>query len=147
MLQVGPTYGRKMMTGYLNSKHNTRIGQNRVGDALKVAAPNYHQRRRTNTARQVNPIPYRADYFGEKVHIDQNEKLVMYGVTHVAAIDGHSRFIVAGATMPVKNNIVIYDKVFRYVFCKCGKINKSWNSSILNMPFFYLFISSFLSDQ
>jgi len=61
--------------------------------------------------RAVNLIPYRADYFGHKLHIDQNEKLVMYGVTHVAAIDGHSRYILATSTMPIKNNIVIYDDI------------------------------------
>jgi len=39
----------------------------------------------------VNPVPYRANYFGEKLHFDQNEKLVTYGVTHVLAVDGYSR--------------------------------------------------------
>ena len=39
-------------------------------------------------------MPYRADYFSHKLHIKQNEKLEMYGVTYVTAIDGHSRMIV-----------------------------------------------------
>lgn len=76
--------------------------------------PRNAQRRRQNTAKAVNPIPYRADYFGHKLHMDQNEKLQMYGVTHVVAIDGHSRFVVAYSTMPVKNNMVIYKDVYRY---------------------------------
>ena len=92
-----------------------RIGQNRIGKALATVAQNYYQRRRTTTARLINPIPYRADYFGHKLHIDQNEKLVMYGVVHVVAIDGHSRFIVAGTTMPVKNNVKIYKYIHRYI--------------------------------
>ena len=58
-----------------------------------MAAPQYHQRCQTNTARLTNPIPYKADYFGHKLQIDQNEKLVIYGVTHVTATDGHSRFV------------------------------------------------------
>ena len=62
----------------------------------------------------TNPIPYRANYFDHKLHLDQNEKLKMYGVTHVAAIDDHSRFVVAGATMSRKNNIKIYQDVYRY---------------------------------
>ena len=33
----------------------------------------------------ANPVPYLALSFGHKVHMDQNEKLAMYGVTHVAA--------------------------------------------------------------
>ena len=39
---------------------------------------------------------------GHKLHIDQNEKLVMFGVTHIIAVDGYSKKIVANATMPVK---------------------------------------------
>ena len=84
-----------------------------VASALQVVAPIYHQRRQANTARMINPIPYRADYFEHKLHIDQNEKLVMYGVTHVVAIDGHSRFIPTGSTMPIKNNKTIYKRTFR----------------------------------
>ena len=55
--------------------------------------PHYHQRRQTNTARLTNPITYKVDYFGHKLHIDQNEKLVTYGITHVTAVDGHARFV------------------------------------------------------
>jgi len=101
------------MNGYIRNERQLIISEKRVGVALKAIAPNYHQQRRTNTARQINPIPYRADYFGEKIHFDQNEKLVMYGATHVAAIDGHSRFIVGAATMPIKNNLTIYSEVYR----------------------------------
>ena len=31
----------------------------------------------------TNPVSYRSQYFGEKLHIDQNEKLVMFRVTRV----------------------------------------------------------------
>lgn len=61
----------------------------------------------------MNPVPYSADYMGHKLHIDQNEKMVMFGVTHVAAIDGFSSKIVGHSTMPVKNNLVIYQDVYR----------------------------------
>ncbi|XP_034143354.1 uncharacterized protein LOC114840694 isoform X2 [Esox lucius] len=64
-------------------------------------------------ARNLNPIPYHAEYMGHKIHMDQNEKLVMFGVTHVVAVDGYSGKIVANATMPVKNNLVIYEEVYR----------------------------------
>ena len=43
---------------------------------------------------QTNPIPYQAEYFGHKLHLDQNEKLAMYGVTHVCAIDGYSAKVI-----------------------------------------------------
>jgi hypothetical protein len=49
----------------------------------------------------------RASYFGEKVHMDQNEKLIRYGVKHICCIDGYSCKIVSFASMPIKNNIEI----------------------------------------
>lgn len=57
----------------------------------------------------LNPSPYRAFYYGEKLHLDQNEKIGMYGVTHVVAVDGCSHKIVGFITLPVKNAIAIYD--------------------------------------
>ena len=65
------------------------------------------------TTRSLNPIPYSADYFGHKVHVDQNEKLVLYGVTHICAIDGYSNKIVAFITMPIKNCIEIYSHLYK----------------------------------
>ena len=35
----------------------------------------------------------------------------MYGLTYVIARDGYSGKIVGAATMSIKNNLVIYDKV------------------------------------
>ena len=74
----------------------------------------YQVQRNTNTARQTNPYPYHADYFGHKLHMDQNEILAMYGLTEVSAFDGYSGKIVAFVTMPVKNNALIYENVYRY---------------------------------
>ena len=56
---------------------------------------------------------YTARYFGHKLHLDQNEKLIHYGVTYVLARDGYSGKIVAGALMSVKNNSTIYEQVYR----------------------------------
>ncbi len=63
---------------------------------------------------RTNPIPYEAHYFGHKIHLDQNEKLAMFGTTHVIAVDGYSGKIVGHTTMPVKNNLLIYRDVYRY---------------------------------
>ena len=112
MFKVGPTYGRKTMTGLLASQ-GLRVSQQRVGESLRRMNPTYHHARRTATAKKINPVPYRADHFGHKLHIDQNEKLVMYGVTHICAVDGFSGKIVGFVTMPVKNNIEIYTHFFR----------------------------------
>ena len=63
--------------------------------------------------RSFNPKVHKADYFGHKLHIDQNEKLVIYGVTHVVARDGYSGMNIGYATMAIKNNSTIYEKMFR----------------------------------
>lgn len=101
-----------MMTGLL-AMQGVRVGERRVGQSLQAVNPGYHHARRTATARQTNPIPYHADYFGHKLHIDQNEKLVMFGVTHICAIDGYSSRIVAFLTMPIKNNVEVYTHLFQ----------------------------------
>ena len=38
----------------------------------------------------MNPIPYRVTAHREKLHLDPNEKVIMYEMTHVVAIDGYS---------------------------------------------------------
>ena len=94
-----------MMTGLLSSR-GLHVSQQRV-------SPGYHNARQTETARQTNPIPYHADYVGHKLHIDQNEKLVMYGVTHVTAVDGYSGMILGFVTMPIKNNVEIFENLYK----------------------------------
>lgn len=111
-LQVGPTWGRKMIKGFLKSK-GIDAGDRRVGNALSVVSPVNHTARYANAQRNINPIPYKTDNFGHKLHIDQNEKLAMYGLTHVCASDGCSGKLVSFASMPIKNNCVIYDQVPR----------------------------------
>ena len=97
-----------MMKGYLDSKFTTSVAcEGRVGQSLARVSPIYQHRRQTLTARQTNPHSYIANYYGHKLHIDQNEKLVMYGVTFVCCIDGYSRYIPAFSIMPVENNVVI----------------------------------------
>jgi hypothetical protein len=62
-------------------------------------------------ARNLNPIPYNAQYFGHKLFMDQNEKIGMFGATHVLAVDGYSVEIVAWKGMPVKSSLIIFDCV------------------------------------
>lgn len=111
---VGPSYGRRTLTGLLRSE-GVVVGEQRVRLAMRRVTPLYVERRRQQTYRQFNPRPYYAEYCGHKIHLDQNEKLVRYGVTHVAAADGYSGKLLGIVTMPVKNSIVIYEKLFRYV--------------------------------
>ena len=90
-----------------------RTGSQRVGRSLARVHPAYHERRRTRTERQTNPIPYSSKYFGHTVHIDQNEKLILFGMTRVCAVDGYSGMIVGFATFPIKNNALIYEHLYK----------------------------------
>ena len=101
-----------MLTGYLRSKH-LRVSESYVGKALCKVNPNAQHKRSVNSGRSLNPRVYKADYFGNKLHLDQNEKLAMYGVTHICARDGYSGLITAFLTLPVKNNVEIYEHVYR----------------------------------
>lgn len=100
-----------MMTGHLSSQ-GFLCSEKRVGASLKRVEPHHHAVRQSQAHRRTNPVPYIAHYFGEKLHIDQNEKLVMYGATHVCAIDGFSGKIVGFVTMARKNNILIYEYLY-----------------------------------
>ena len=77
--------------------------------------PVYIEHRCRNTYHQINPVPYYAQYYGHKLHIDQNEKLIQFGVTHVAAADGYSGKLMGIVTMPIKNPILIYDLLYKLV--------------------------------
>lgn len=100
-----------MLTGYLASQ-GIRCSEKRVGYSLRRVNPEYHAQWAQNTQKQINPIPYCADYFAQEVHIDQNEKLVMFGITHVCAVDGFGGKIVAFAAMARKNNLLIYQHIY-----------------------------------
>ena len=107
------------MKGFLHSR-GIRVWDKRIGQALGTVAPGYHARRQQATFRQTNPVPYYSECVGHKLHIDQNEKLVMYGATHVLAVDGHSGYILALITMPIKNNLLIYEYLFRPLLERFG---------------------------
>ncbi|KAL2095613.1 hypothetical protein ACEWY4_007761 [Coilia grayii] len=109
--KTGPTFGRRMMKGYLAVK-GVHAAETRIGSVLRTIHRPYNEARRQGF-RNLNPIPYQADYMGQKVHMDHNEKLAMFGVTHVVAIDGFSKKIVGSSTMAIKNNLAIYEDVFR----------------------------------
>ena len=97
---VRPTYGRCMMKGYL-SVQGVQIGEKRIGASLQRLDPSQHYTRQQQMHRVTNPVPYCAEYFEEKLYIDQNEKLVMFGATHICAINGYSGQIVGFVSMPI----------------------------------------------
>ena len=85
---------------------------------LRVA-PGPQRGRRHRAFHHPNP-PYSARFYGDKLHIYQNEKLAMYGVTHVMAVDAFSKKIVGMVTMPVKNSITIYNVLMHPILLTDG---------------------------
>ncbi len=100
-----------MLKGLLGLK----VAEAKVAQSPQRVAPTDYECRRNDTTNRLNPSPYIALHVGHKIHMDQNEKLKMFGVTHVIARDGFSGKIVGYMTMPVKNNLEIYESVFRYL--------------------------------
>ncbi len=100
------------MKGHLSAT-GMKISEKTLRKTMPTAQQDYHQRRQNNSEKLKNPPLYSASGFGDKLHIDQNEKHVMFGVTHVIAVDGFSKKIVASSTMPVKNNLTIYRDILK----------------------------------
>ena len=100
-----------MLTGALRSK-GIHVGETKVGKILKEINPNAQKARQYSVGRSLNPKVYKADYFGHKIHYDQNKMLGMYGIVHVCTRDGYSGKIVGHATMAKKNNIIIYNEIY-----------------------------------
>lgn len=107
--RVGHSYGRWTM--HVLQSEGIRVSQTRVGNSLRLVTPVQHSLQRHQTNQLLNPLPYRARYCGEKLHLDQNEKCVMFSVTHVVA--SYSRKIVGFITITKKNHICVYDLPFR----------------------------------
>ena len=103
---------RRTLAGLLRSE-GVIVGEQRIRRSLTTVTPLYIQQRQRSTYRQLNPIPYYAQYHGHKIHLDQNEKLIRFGVTHVAASDGYSGKLLGIVSMPTKNCIAIYSELFR----------------------------------
>ncbi|KAL1252312.1 hypothetical protein QQF64_020108 [Cirrhinus molitorella] len=74
-----------MMTGYLAAQ-GVYASEVRVGRTLAQMHEPYHQAR-CQGARNLNPVPYNAEYVGHKLHMDQNEKLCK-GIPTLLARDG-----------------------------------------------------------
>ena len=112
--RVGHTYGRRSLHGLLRSE-GVHVSKERLGRALSRTYPLAFSHRSHSMQRAVNPVPYCARFYGEKIHLDQNEKLVMYGVVHVVAVDGFSRKIVGFSTISIVPNgisALFYDKTY-----------------------------------
>ena len=84
-----------MMTGHIRHSTGLYLGVNKVGQALKRANPEQHHEQQTLSTRHLNPVPYYAEYFGHRLHLDHNENLIQHSMTEVIAVDGYRSFITA----------------------------------------------------
>ena len=89
------------------------ILERKVGNELKKICPSTKAELCVQAGRLFYPKACKAEYFEHKMHVEQNEKLVMYGVTHVVARDGYSGMITGYTTMAIKSNLTIHEKMFR----------------------------------
>ena len=89
------------------------VGETKIGKILGEINSEAQRKRQNVAGYSLNPKVYNTEYFGNKIHYDQNEKLGMFGVVHVCARDGFSGKIVGHATMARKNNLVIYEEIYR----------------------------------
>ena len=108
-----------MLKGYFSFK-GIAISERKLRNTLPSISSQWHLARQQNSHQQTNPHIYIANYFGHKIHLDQNENLVNYGVTYVLARDGYSGKIVGASIMPKKNNEIIYDTVYRTCLLENG---------------------------
>ena len=99
-----------MMKGYVQTK-GLKVSERKLRHLLPSVAPIGHHLRQTSSYERRNPATYIARYFGHKLHLDQNEKLVNYGVTYVFARDGCSGKVVGYTIISRKNNRLVYENV------------------------------------
>ena len=81
-----------MLTGALRAQ-GVHASEMRVRRAIMEAYPVNHAIRVTNGHRRFNPVPYNSQYFGHKLHLNLNEKLV--DCVLIGAIDGYSGMLMA----------------------------------------------------
>lgn len=97
-----------MLTGSLRT-NGFFASEGRIREMMMSVDPVNHQLRVIDGQRRFNPVPYNSQYFGHKLHIDLNEKLVDFGSVLVGAIDGYSGLLVSCFSIPIKNCVDVFD--------------------------------------
>ena len=86
------------------------VGETKIGKLLREISPEAQPKRQNVVGSSLNP-----KVFVDKIHYDQNEKLGIFRVVHVCAQNGFSGKIVGYAKIARKNNLVIYEEVYRLI--------------------------------
>ena len=106
------------MTGYIRS-YDIIASEQRVRKSMLIVDPLNHAIRVQDGQRRFNAVPYNSQYFGHKIHVDLNEKLVHFGVVLIGAIDGFSGMIVDIKVSHRKNNLDVCE-MYRNAVLKYG---------------------------
>ena len=107
-----------MLTGALRAQ-GVNASEDRVRRAMMVADPVNHAIRVTDGHRRFNPVPYNSQYFGHKLHIDLNEKLVDFKCVLIGAFDGYSGMLMACFAVHRKNTIDVC-QMYRDLITRVG---------------------------
>ncbi len=75
VFRLGHSYERRTLNGFLRSQGYI-VAEQRLRRSMRRVAPVYVEHRDRNTYRQLNLRSY---FAGNKMHLDQNEKLIRYG--------------------------------------------------------------------
>ena len=73
IFQFGHNYGRRMIQGSVGHRHldtGIQVSQRRVSRILQQIVPDAYNAQRNDLLQQVNPMSYRAPFFGYKGHTD-----------------------------------------------------------------------------
>ena len=111
---IGERYGHKMLHAVTKSK-GINFGETKNGRILGEINPEAQRKKQNVAGLSLNPKVYNAEHFGHKIHYEQNEKLGMFGVIHVCARDEYSGKIIGHATIARKNNLVMYEEIYRLI--------------------------------
>ena len=112
--KVVQNYGRKIVHRVMKAK-KINVGETKIGKLLSEINPEAQPKRQNVVGRSLNPKVYNAKIFVDKIHYDQNQKLGIFRVVRVCARNGISGKIVGHAKIARKNNLVIYEEVYRLI--------------------------------
>ena len=139
-------YGRKMLHGVMKAK-GINADETKIGKILCEINPEAERKRKNVAGHSLNLKVYNVEYFGHKIHYNQNEKLGMFGVVHVCARDRFLGKIVEHATMARKKNLVIYEEIYRLMITFSIFKNDVFQISQIFEVFYSLFRSSLLYNK
>ena len=91
-------YSLKLTYGVMKAK-GIDAGETKIGKVFDEINPDADKESQEIVSNSFNPKIYNAIYFGHKIYYGQNEKIGMFGIVHVCALDRFSGKIVEHATM------------------------------------------------